>query len=110
MIHCHIAVQPVPPHRLDPEIPEVLSAIAMKLMSKDAEDRYQNAFGVMADLTVCREQFEKTGTMTSFELGLKDRSSRFILPQTLYGREKELDMLIQSFDQACEDDTQEWLV
>ncbi len=41
LVHSHIARQPAPPHRLWAEIPEALSAVVMKLLAKDAQDRYQ---------------------------------------------------------------------
>ena len=43
LVHCHIARQPTPLHEHKPDIPPVLSEIVLKLMSKNAEDRYQSA-------------------------------------------------------------------
>jgi serine/threonine-protein kinase len=36
-------VVPRPPHRINPEVPESLSRIAMKLLEKQPEDRYESA-------------------------------------------------------------------
>ncbi|MCP5007000.1 MAG: serine/threonine protein kinase, partial [Planctomycetes bacterium] len=55
-IHCHIAKIPTPPHKLNPAIPEVLSDIVLKLMSKNAEDRYQSSPGILRDLEECLNQ------------------------------------------------------
>ena len=52
-VHCHIARQPVPPDEKIVETPEALSMIAMKLLAKTAEERYQTAAGVEADLRRC---------------------------------------------------------
>src|SRR6202158_2991796 len=52
-VHCHIARQPVPPDERAAGIPGALSAMAMKLLAKNAEDRYQTAAGVEADLRRC---------------------------------------------------------
>src|ERR1700727_282112 len=49
-IHCTIARHPVPASERADGIPAVLSAIVSKLMSKNAEDRYQTAHGLEADL------------------------------------------------------------
>jgi hypothetical protein len=49
-VHCHIARQPVPPNEQVAGIPGPLSAIVMKLLAKTAEERYQTAAGVEADL------------------------------------------------------------
>jgi len=40
-VHCHIARQPLPPSERLTVIPGSLSAIVMKLLAKNAEDRYQ---------------------------------------------------------------------
>ena len=45
-VHCHIAKRPVPPAERRQGMPEVVSAIVMKLLAKTAEDRYQTAAGV----------------------------------------------------------------
>ncbi len=60
-VHCHIARPPLHPHLVNPEIPEALSAIIMKLMAKTAEDRYQSAHGLVADLEKCLEQLGSGG-------------------------------------------------
>src|SRR5205807_9787667 len=52
-MHCHIARQPVTPEQYAKEIPAPLSAIVMKLLAKTAEERYQTAPGVEADLRRC---------------------------------------------------------
>jgi serine/threonine protein kinase len=49
-IHCHIARQPVPPGERTLGIPAMLSAIVLKLLAKNPEDRYQTARGLEADV------------------------------------------------------------
>ncbi|KZL51443.1 hypothetical protein A2T98_02140 [Nodularia spumigena CENA596] len=53
IVYSHIAVTPVNPQLLNPQIPPNVSAIVMKLMAKNAEDRYQSATGLLADLELC---------------------------------------------------------
>jgi serine/threonine protein kinase len=50
LVHSHIARKPTPPHQLSAGVPEAVSAIVMKLLAKAAEDRYQSASGLRADL------------------------------------------------------------
>jgi serine/threonine protein kinase len=50
LVHAHIAKQPKPPYELNPLIPIPVAEIVMKLLAKMAEDRYQNAYGLKADL------------------------------------------------------------
>jgi predicted ATPase/signal transduction histidine kinase/tRNA A-37 threonylcarbamoyl transferase component Bud32 len=100
LVHCHIAQQPVPPHQINPALPQALSDLVLKLMAKTAEDRYQNAFGLQTDLETCREQFLATGAITPFALGTQDLSGRFQIPQKLYGRELEITTLLAAFERV----------
>ena len=61
LIHAHIAKVPVPPEKLNPDIPGILSDIVMKLMSKAPAQRYQNCFGLAADLKECLERLKTAG-------------------------------------------------
>ncbi len=95
-VHCHIARQPTPPSRLRPDIPEMLSAIVMKLLAKTAEMRYQTAAGVMADLSRCLEQWAEKSFIAPFVLGTRDASRRLMIPETLYGREEQKKTLLDA--------------
>lgn len=99
MVHCHIAREPVPLHEVDPSIPRAVSRIVMKLLRKTADERYQSAGGIGADLEECLRQFRETGAVASFPLGARDISDRFQIPQKLYGREEELSALIAEVEQ-----------
>src|SRR5919202_1555758 len=102
LVHSHIAKQPTPPHAIQPEIPEPLSEIVMKLMAKNPEDRYQSAYGLKIDLEECCRQWQSTGCITPFPLGQHDISDRFQIPQALYGREAEIDTLLASFERVSQ--------
>jgi predicted ATPase/signal transduction histidine kinase len=82
------------------QIPEVLSNIVMKLMAKNAEDRYQSASGLRRDLETCLNQLEETGEIAAFELGSRDISDRFIISEKLYGREAEVETLLAAYDRV----------
>src|SRR3984885_14667400 len=96
-VHCHIARQPVTPADRR-EVPEPLSAIIMRLLAKNAEDRYQTAAGLVADLQRCLAQWRKHGGIDSFPLSADDLSDRLLIPEKLYGREREVDALLAAFD------------
>ncbi|HIK08582.1 MAG TPA: AAA family ATPase [Trichormus sp. M33_DOE_039] len=97
LVHCHIARQPVPVNQLVPEIPPIISAIIMKLLSKTAEERYQNAFGIKADLEKCLNQLEQDGYISNFDIAQYDQSSQLQIPEKLYGREAEVEILMTAF-------------
>ena len=96
LVHCHIAKQPTPPHEINPEIPLNVSEIVMKLMAKTAEDRYQSAWGIKADLKTCLAQ-SRTGEIKAFSLGYQDIYPQLQLPQKLYGRESQIESLLAAF-------------
>ncbi len=98
MVHCHIAKEPVPPHRIDPKIPEAVSAIVLRLLHKTAEDRYQSALGIKADLDECLGQLRIGGSIQVFPLGVGDSSDRFQIPQKLYGRQEEISILVSAVE------------
>ncbi len=110
LVHAHIAKQPTPPHQVIPDVPEALSGIVMKLLSKTAEERYQSAWGLQGDLERCLQQFEATGWIELFALGESDFSDRFQIPQKLYGREREIATLLAAFDRVSAGSTEMMLV
>jgi predicted ATPase/signal transduction histidine kinase/CheY-like chemotaxis protein len=99
-VHCHIARQPVPPNEVAREIPAPVSAIVMKLLAKTAEERYQTAAGVVGDLCRCLRDWEANRRIDPFPLGTHDISDRLLIPEKLYGREREIDALLSSFDRV----------
>ncbi|UIE40167.1 ATP-binding protein [Leptodesmis sichuanensis] len=100
LIHCHLAKYPVPPHEVGASgsiIPSVLSDIVLKLMAKNAEDRYQSALGIRHDLEECLAQWQENLRIVPFQLGRRDVSDRFLIPETLYGRDQEVQTLLDAF-------------
>src|SRR4028118_478730 len=97
IVHCHIAKTPVLPHLINSEIPEAVSDIVMKLLAKTAEDRYQSALGLKADLEICLKMLQTSGEISRFKVGALDLFSQFSIPQKLYGREHEVSLLLDAF-------------
>src|SRR4030095_12873062 len=56
-VHCHIARPPTPPWHRVPQAPTPISAIILKCLAKTAEDRYQTAAGLLADLKLCQDEW-----------------------------------------------------
>src|SRR5713101_5854243 len=105
-VHCHIARQPTPPSERA-AIPEPLSAITMKLLAKNAEERYQTASGLEADLRRCLAEWQSQGRIEPFPLGTHDSSDRLLIPEKLYGREREIDALLAAFERVVAEGTPE---
>jgi len=68
-VHCHISRQPTPVNKLNRMVPAALSAIVAKLIAKNSEDRYQSSYGLVRDLEICLEEFNKGFHDVDFELG-----------------------------------------
>lgn len=100
IVHCHIAKTPVPPYLINSKIPEVVSDIVMKLLAKTAEDRYQSALGLKADLEICLKRLQTSGNISHFKVGELDLFSQFSIPQKLYGREQEVSLLMDAFERV----------
>jgi PAS domain S-box-containing protein len=109
-VHCHIARQPVPPNEQVAGIPGVLSAIVMKLLAKTAEERYQTAAGVEADLRRGLAEWESHRHIDPFLLGTSDVSGRLLIPEKLYGREREIEALHASYDRVVANSTLEFVL
>lgn len=97
-VHCHVARLQQAPRQRVPGIPGPLSDIVGKLMAKMADDRYQSAGGLEADLEACLAQWEAAGRVEPFLLAALDVSERFVVPQRLYGREDEVEQLVRAFE------------
>ncbi|MEH2129015.1 AAA family ATPase [Nostoc sp.] len=110
LVHCHIAKQPEQLRGREEEIPEVLCEIVMKLMAKNAEDRYQSALGLKFDLEKCLSQLQEIGRVKSFQLGQRDICDRFIIPEKLYGRQTEVENLLDAFERVSQGSTEIILV
>src|SRR5260370_1659761 len=106
-VHCHIARQPAPPNERGAGVPAPLSAIVMKLLAKTGEERYQTAGGVEADVGRRLADLELYGRIDRFPLGYHDGSDRLLIPEKLYGREREIEALIAAFDRIVDQGTTE---
>ena len=97
-VHCHIARKPVPPGERLESVPAPVSAIIMKLLAKTPEDRYQTAGGVERDLRRCLAEWEARRRIDDFPLGLQDTPNQLLIPERLYGRDREIATLLSCFD------------
>jgi predicted ATPase/signal transduction histidine kinase len=100
LIHCHLAKTPVLVNEINLQIPTIVSKIVQKMMAKNTEERYQSTWGLKHDLETCLTQLQETGKILDFEIGRRDVSDRFAIPDKLYGREAEVETLLQAFERA----------
>jgi predicted ATPase len=100
LIHNHMAVRPTPPHFIEPQIPKIVSDIIMKQLEKSPEARYASCEGLIDNLQTCLSTLTSVGEIPPFEIGGIDRDSQFLIPDRLYGREREISILDTTFNRA----------
>ncbi|MET0070198.1 MAG: diguanylate cyclase [Candidatus Thiodiazotropha sp.] len=101
-VYNHISCLPPSPHELSSAVPEAVSAIVLKLLAKNPEERYQSAAGLEADLAHCADRLAASGRIEPFTPGRQDVVEKFLMPQRLYGRERELKTLFDLFETAVQ--------
>lgn len=99
-IHCHLTQDPTPPIAINAEIPQVISDITIKLLSKTVEDRYQSARGILFDLETCLVELKSKEKIESFPLAARDVWHGLRISAKLYGREKQLEELYACFERV----------
>jgi len=107
LIHANLTQMPPPPSLFTLNInggqgiiPGMLSDIVMLLLAKDPQDRYKGAAGLRYDLTQCLSLLNSDGSISEFQLRSHDVSDRFILPEKLYGMDKEVSFLKDMFNET----------
>ncbi len=110
LVHAHIAKRPTPPHERNPEIPQPLSDILMKLLEKPAEARYQSCDGLYHDLRYCEQKLLGGVDQEPFRPGSRDRVFKFKVSEKLYGREQEVRKLLDCLERTCGNSTAMMLV
>ena len=92
IVYDHLARDPEPLHLLTPNVPSALSRLILKLLAKNPEERYQSASGIKHDL----EMLKNTAPI-NFKLGKKDFSGKLQIPEKLYGRKNEIQLLLNAY-------------
>jgi predicted ATPase/signal transduction histidine kinase len=102
LVHGHLAGVPVAPALADASIPQPLSDIVIKLLAKAPEERYQTAEGLAADLRHCATQWSAQAHIAPFALARRDASGQLVRAAKLYGRDAEVQALLETFARCCE--------
>ncbi|GAB4234799.1 MAG: hypothetical protein Kow0049_18940 [Stanieria sp.] len=100
LLHCHLAKCAIAPQKINQKIPTVVSNLVMKLLAKNPEERYQSSWGIYKDLEECLQQLETNNTVEDFVLASQDIVEKWQLSQKLYGREKELLLIANTFKES----------
>ncbi|WP_338847324.1 AAA family ATPase [Massilia sp. W12] len=109
-VHCHVARSPVPPHKRQAVLPLALSQIVMKLLEKDAQQRYQSAAGLLYDLRRCLQEWQTRGAIPMFAPGQHDAPLRLCVAENLVGRQQQSRQLQQSLQRVLNSGNPELLL
>lgn len=106
LVHAHMAKAPQPVSVLNPDVPPLVSDIILKLLAKNAEDRYQSAYGLKADLEKCLACLQDPRIFADpagldFRVGQEDHSGQLRISEKLYGRSAEITTLLTAFDRVA---------
>jgi predicted ATPase/tRNA A-37 threonylcarbamoyl transferase component Bud32 len=101
LVHAHIALVPPSPSELNPDVPQILSDVVLRLMEKRADRRYQTARGLSADLQIITTALSSNTPVMPFKLGQQDHDGRLTLPEQLYGRRRDIGALTGAFQRAA---------
>ncbi|AUI68593.2 AAA family ATPase [Beggiatoa leptomitoformis] len=110
LVHCHIAKQPALPQTIRVDVPPILSAIIFCLLEKNAELRYQSAYGLQMDLTHCFEQSIREQPIELFILRQNDITTILQIPDKLYGNSRAVIELLDAFERVSQGCTEMVLV
>ncbi|KEH85959.1 hypothetical protein Z965_08705 [Clostridium novyi A str. BKT29909] len=99
--YCNTNKKPVSPKKIKNTIPLVISKIVMKLLEKDSEERYKSIYGIKVDLNKCYKSLIFSGEVYNFPLGERDVSDKLKFTNKIYGREKEIETIMDKYHKAC---------
>jgi PAS domain S-box-containing protein len=98
LIHSHTNLEPESPNDVDSRIPNVVSEIVMKLLSKRPKDRYLSAEGLKLDILKCISMLKNNGKIQHFKIAQKDQNKRIVFKRISYGHKREQNKIIERFN------------
>jgi serine/threonine protein kinase len=102
LVYLHVAIEPKPPSERCRHLPQPLSDLIMHLLQKNAEQRYQTAFGVLTDIEELLGRWIANLPLGDlpFSPGQADHKTQLIVPTYVFGRSHELGVLRETCDAA----------
>ncbi len=101
LIHAHIASPAPTLQEVGAEAPSWLSAIVVKLLAKQPEQRYQSARSVSEDIS----EASASANVVAFTPGRSDASEELVLPKKLYGRDGVITRINDALERTRQGET-----
>ena len=102
LVHAHLARDPPSPREKAPWLPEPLARAILILLSKDPDERYRGAIGLVQDLRRIRQAIATGAPLDGRRLRERDPTLAPRPPRRLHGRDRELGTLVAAFMEATE--------
>lgn len=102
LLRCLATETPCPAHQLNPALPQQLSALLERLLTKSPDQRYEEASAVTRDLSRLIESWQHGEELTEFVPGEHERLTQHQLPDKVFGRERESAELIAALARVRE--------
>ncbi|MBB5539912.1 hypothetical protein A8H39_31075 [Paraburkholderia fungorum] len=96
-VYNHVARQPADPRQYRRSLPAVLGSIVLKLLAKNAAERYQSASSLEADLRRCLADWNEMQHIVPFEPAAEDNVRNLAVTTRLFGRAQEYGALLDAF-------------
>ncbi|EJD55247.1 hypothetical protein AURDEDRAFT_140870 [Auricularia subglabra TFB-10046 SS5] len=97
LLHSIVQKRPIIVHEVRRDVPLVVALIIDKLLSKNADKRYNSAVGLKADLLECQKRLNLScatpDLIPLFEIAQHDKFMDFTIPSGLFGREQEIEQI-----------------
>jgi histidine kinase len=100
LLHAQLARRAPHPSEFVDGIPDVISSLVLRLLSKEANDRYLDAASLRAALLDCQEQLRRTASGVRLSPARRAKPAR--VEPTLHGRAAEIGRLEELLSLSCE--------
>lgn len=101
LIHAHLARSPVPPQERATWLPPRVAEVILTLLAKEPDDRYRSAAGLAHDLCLLRQAVRDGLALDQVPLKTRDLPLSPRPPRRLYGRDRELVVLLETCAQVA---------
>lgn len=97
LAYCHLAKNPNIELGKNVEQAECIEEVILKMLKKDAEDRYQSSYAIKYDLGLIKSFIERQVKDKDFSAGSVDSVMRFHVSEKIVGREKEIEVIFKAY-------------
>ncbi len=97
LIHSHLAIPPEPIHKMNTVAESLLSKAIMKLLEKAPDNRFSSATELLEGLSACKK-FIFESSKHYFSIDQNDKQQRLRIPETIFGRNKERQLIIDAWN------------